>query len=107
LATVPVLPTEPDAAVAVPNAAAPGKHARGWPCVACGANNAFESTACVTCGAGFLGGLGTAAGSGLRLPLVGDLSRLGRSARLCLATAVGLFGSLALSGLLILVGKVF
>lgn len=61
---------------------------------------------CGACGAGFLAGLRDETGTRVRLPWVGGLTRLGRSARAGLAVGVGLAGALAVCGLLVLLGKV-
>lgn len=81
------------------------EHAPAWPCAACGAANSFAATLCGNCGSGFLASLGAERGPDLRLPLVGSLTRFGRSARLGIAIAIGLLGALVISGLLALLGR--
>jgi len=85
-----------------------GRHARParWPCAACGTESDFGSTTCETCGAGFLGELQSDIASSLRLPVIGDISRLGRGATYGLSIGVGLLIALILCGLLALAGRV-
>lgn len=79
----------PRAYAAPPAAAAPRGSAgpASWPC-ACGAGNALSEDVCTSCGLGFLAGLRAADAPELVLPLVGDLSRFGRTQRT--GAAVGL-----------------
>lgn len=100
-----VAPAAPQAGTPT-DLAVSAKHAKGWPCAACGAANSYDDTGCTTCGVSFLAGLKEEGRAGLRLPLVGDIGRLSRSARLGLAVGVGLVASLLLSGLVVLAGKV-
>lgn len=81
-----------------------GTAAPGWPCVVCGADNDLEAPVCTGCGAGFLAGLGQSAEASLRLPGLGEVSRLSRSVRLALAAGVGLVAALLLTGVVLLVG---
>jgi hypothetical protein len=104
-ASVLELDPEPEPEPLPEPAAEPGPP--GWPCMVCGIDNAMHATACAACGAEFLAGLREETDRPLRLPLIGDISRLGRSARLGLAVCVGLLIALLLSGLLALAGKVF
>ena len=75
-AAAPAAPTRPR------HAAAPT-----WPCTSCSTENALELTTCVTCGAGFLAAARNDAPL-LALPVVGDITRLGRGQRFALAAGV-------------------
>ena len=68
----------------------PAEPVRGptWPCSACGAVNRIERDTCSGCGLPFLSGLREQEGPLLELPVVGDISRLGRGQRLALAGGV-------------------
>ena len=77
-AVVPVTLPAP-APAPVPVVAPEGE--RGWPCGTCGHRNPLEAAACTACGAGFLAELRADEPPLLVLPGVGDLTRLGRSAR--------------------------
>lgn len=59
-----------------------------WPCAGCGAANPLAAQACTGCGAGFLAGLREQEGPLLELPVVGDITRLGRGQRFALAGGV-------------------
>ena len=59
-----------------------------WPCSACGTVNRIERDTCSGCGLPFLSGLREQDGPLLELPVVGDISRLGRGQRLALAGGV-------------------
>jgi len=59
-----------------------------WPCTTCGATNRLERDTCASCGAPFLSGLREQEGPLLELPVVGDLTRLGRGHRFALAGGV-------------------
>lgn len=113
-------PPEPPVVVVEPSAPEPesvpaegadallGRHARaaGWPCAACGGNNDLGSTSCTTCGSGFLATLQSDSQPALRLPVLGDLSKLGRPAMFGLALGVGLLGALLLAVVMALAGAV-
>ncbi len=87
------------------HAAEPGPESEArWPCTGCGADNALDATACATCGTGFLAGLHAADSASLTLPVVGDVGRLSRNARLVLAVGLGLVVALLLTGLVLLIG---
>ncbi len=79
--------------------------APGWPCLVCGVENALEATFCTTCGAAFLEGLGKGSAPALRLPVVGDIVSLPRSARAALAIASVLVATLLLFGWFSLLAK--
>jgi hypothetical protein len=55
-----------------------------WPCTRCGAKVSFDLDACPDCGAGFLAGAASSAIS-VKLPVVGDLSRMSKGQRLMMA----------------------
>ena len=59
-----------------------------WPCATCGAVNRMERDVCADCGSPFLSGLRDADGPLLELPVVGDITRLGRGQRYALAGGV-------------------
>lgn len=59
-----------------------------WPCTSCGTVNRMERETCSGCGLPFLSGLREQDGPLLELPVVGDISRLGRGQRFALAGAV-------------------
>jgi hypothetical protein len=84
----------------------PGRTPPVWPCGVCAADNAIDAAVCASCGAGFLAALRGDGHRVLILPLVGDITRLGRTSRLLLAVVVGLIGSLVISGLLTLVVRI-
>lgn len=86
--------------VTAPVAAASGPT---WPCATCGAGNPMARDTCHACGMPFLSGLRDQEGPLLELPVVGDLTRLGRGQRFALAGAV----VLAFLILTILIGLVF
>ncbi|MGB9377804.1 MAG: hypothetical protein WCB04_09870 [Mycobacteriales bacterium] len=98
----------------VPDAADPadadgngeGRHATPatWPCLTCSAENDLDDSICATCGAAFLAELHTEGGPRVRLPLIGDVSRLGRGAIFGLAVGLGLLGAAMFSLILIVVG---
>jgi ribosomal protein L40E len=77
-ATTP-LPTEPPSAGAAPAAATPT-----WPCTRCGAKVSLDLDACPECGAGFLAGAASSTVS-MKLPVVGDVSRMSKGQRLMMA----------------------
>lgn len=105
----PVLVPNVQAAVPVAySAPARGRHARpsGWPCAVCGTENDFGSTTCETCGSAFLVELQSDVIAPLRLPIIGDISSLGKGATYGLSIGAGLLLALVLSGLLVLAGSV-
>jgi hypothetical protein len=80
---------EPVAAVEAPKAPprpVPGDEPT-WPCTTCGGVNAMERSTCASCGAGFLAAAKDD-GPLLELPVVGDITRLGRGQRFALAGGV-------------------
>ncbi len=85
-----------------------GRHALvcGWPCLACNTLNELEAATCVTCGSGFLAELHADPVAPLRLPVVGELSKLSRAARTGIAVGAGLLCAVVLSGLLAAAGAV-
>ena len=58
-----------------------------WPCSSCGTPNPFDRDTCVKCGTGFLAAAHDS-GPLLELPVVGDITRLGRGQRLALVSGV-------------------
>ena len=58
-----------------------------WPCTTCGAANPFDHDLCAGCGSAFLAAARDDAPL-LELPVVGDLTRLGRGQRLGLAAGL-------------------
>jgi hypothetical protein len=62
-----------------------------WPCHSCGTRNRIERDTCSGCGSPFLSGLREQEGPLLELPVVGDITRLGRGQRFALAGGVVLF----------------
>jgi hypothetical protein len=81
--------------------APPGRHAapvpqQGWPCLRCGALVDFELSSCSSCGGKFLAGVAAENQLSVTLPGVGDVTRLGRGARLGLAGVAMLLGTAAL-----------
>jgi hypothetical protein len=76
------------AAVPVPPRPVPGDPPT-WPCTTCGAVNAMERSTCAGCGAGFLAAARDDSPL-LELPVVGDITRLGRGQRFALAGGVAL-----------------
>ena len=60
----------------------------------------------MTCGAGFLAGVHAGTDESLRLPVVGDVRRFRRSARLGIAVGMGLLAALLLTGVLGVAGAV-
>jgi len=74
-----------------------------WPCASCGSVNLMERDTCAGCGAPFLSGLREQERPLLELPVVGDITRLGRGQRFALAGAV----VLAFLVLTLLLGLVF
>jgi hypothetical protein len=73
------LPTDPGAVEAPAQAPAPT-----WPCTRCSAKVSFDLDACPECGAGFLAGAASSAVS-VKLPVVGDMSRLSKGQRMIIA----------------------
>jgi ribosomal protein L40E len=57
-----------------------------WPCLRCGARNALDADTCQECFSPFLGG--ASAGPSLRIPVVGDVWKMSRGARMTLAFGV-------------------
>ena len=89
----------------------PGVHTRagdarvvGWPCAQCDAENDLESMTCATCGSAFLAGLQTDHPTTLRLPLVGNVSNLGRGATIAIAVGAAVVFTLIVSVVLALAG---
>lgn len=80
--------------------------APAWPCVLCGADNGIDATVCTACGAAFLAALRQDSAPALRLPVVGDVFGLSKSARAVLAVGVGLLVALLLIVLVAVLGKV-
>jgi hypothetical protein len=74
-----------------------------WPCTACGESNPLARNTCSACGTPFLGGLRGQDGPLLDLPVVGDITKLGRGHRLALAAGV----VLAVILLTLIVGLIF
>jgi hypothetical protein len=74
-----------------------------WPCTACGESNPLARNTCAACGTPFLGGLRGQDGPLLDLPVVGDITKLGRGHRLALAAGV----VLAVILLTLIVGLIF
>jgi hypothetical protein len=74
-----------------------------WPCATCGATNRIDRDTCVGCGSPFLSALRDAEGPLLELPVVGDITRLGRGQRVALAGGV----VLVVVVLTLLIGLVF
>jgi hypothetical protein len=92
----PAAPVDPPAAVAAaptydplsdPLPAAPVAGPT-WPCSACGTVNPIERDTCAGCGLPFLSGLREQEAPLLELPVVGDITRLGRGQRFALAGGV-------------------
>ncbi len=73
--------------------------APSWPCTACGTANPFDLDVCSSCGQAFLSGARDEAPL-LVLPVVGDLTKMGRGQRLGLAAGL----VLAFLALVLLVG---
>lgn len=71
-----------------------------WPCPRCGARVAMALDACNECGTGFLSG--ATAGMSMKLPMVGDVSKLSSSQRLVFGLAV----AVAVTLLLVLIGEI-
>jgi hypothetical protein len=96
----PVDPTDVDAAVDADSVAAPiaidpadplglsvpAGPSPTWPCPRCGHSVPIELDACNECGAGFLSG--AAATKSVRLPMVGDVTRMSSGQRMFVAFAV-------------------
>lgn len=59
-----------------------------WPCATCGAVNPMAHDTCDGCGSPFLSGLREQQGPLLELPVVGDITQLGRGQRFALAGGV-------------------
>jgi hypothetical protein len=76
-----------------------------WPCIRCGEPVPISLDACPSCGAGFLSG--SVADLSLRIPGVGDVSRMSRGQRAGLAAALALGLMLVLVLLATLGGLVF
>ena len=99
---------EPEPAAPVPVAnvpepdAAPAVAGPAWPCTTCGAANPIDRDTCAGCGAPFLAAARDSAPL-LDLPLVGDITRLGRGQRIGLAAGV----VVAFLLLIVLVGLLF
>jgi hypothetical protein len=74
-----------------------------WPCATCGATNPIDRDTCVGCGSPFLSALRDTEGPLLELPVVGDITRLGRGQRFALAGGV----VLVFLVLTLLIGLVF
>lgn len=74
-----------------------------WPCATCGTTNAIDRDTCAGCGSPFLSALRDSEGPLLELPVVGDITRLGRGQRFALAGGVVLVFLL----LTLLIGLVF
>lgn len=75
-----------------------------WPCPQCGAAVPIELDMCNSCGAAFLSG---AAGKvAVKLPMVGDVTRMSSSQRLFMALGVGFGLMVILIALLFLGGHV-
>lgn len=90
----------------------PVAHTRGqdardvrWPCAQCDTENDLESTTCATCGSAFLGGLQSDNPTSLRLPLVGNVSNLGRGTAVAIAIGVAVVFTALLSVVLALTGS--
>jgi ribosomal protein L40E len=58
-----------------------------WPCTTCGGVNPMDRDTCASCGAGFLAAAKDESPL-LELPVVGDITRLGRGQRFALAGGV-------------------
>jgi hypothetical protein len=84
-------PAPEPAPIAAPTVAKPPRGLPGdeptWPCTTCGAVNAMERSTCASCGAGFMAAAKDDAPL-LELPVVGDITRLGRGQRFALAGGV-------------------
>ncbi|MCU1621385.1 MAG: hypothetical protein JWL79_230 [Frankiales bacterium] len=76
------VPTQPG-----PAPAAPASKTTGWPCSRCEHLNDFADVLCTTCSSPFLAKVAEETAVSIRLPLVGDLSRLGRGQRAGIAFA--------------------
>jgi hypothetical protein len=74
-----------------------------WPCTACGESNPLARVTCAACGTPFLGGLRGQERPLLDLPVVGDITKLGRGHRMALAAGV----VLAFILLTLIVGLIF
>lgn len=74
-----------------------------WPCTTCGTVNPLSHSTCEGCGSPFLSGLRAQEGPLLELPVVGDITRLGRGQRFALAGGV----VLAFILLTLLLGLIF
>ena len=73
-----------------------------WPCSSCGAVNPMASDVCAACGRHFLAGVRDESPL-LELPVVGDITRLGRGQRIAVAFGV----VLAVVVLTMLLGLIF
>jgi hypothetical protein len=82
------LPTDPAAAPAAP--VAPAAEEPMWPCPGCGTSVPMSLDHCNSCGAGFLAGASD--GNTVRVPLIGDVSKIssGQKLGLGIAVAIGL-----------------
>lgn len=88
---VPVAAPEPDALAGPlagpPAGALPPVSRPTWPCTVCGTANSLDLDLCAGCGAGFMAAARDDAPL-LELPVVGDITRLGRGQRFALAAGV-------------------
>jgi hypothetical protein len=83
-ASQPAIPAQAADPLTAPLAALDGPT---WPCSACGTPNPMERETCSACGVGFLAGARDESPL-LELPVVGDMTRLGRGQRIALAGGV-------------------
>jgi hypothetical protein len=88
-------PTSPGAAEAAPvvgdpavQLAVPTVDEHTWPCPSCGTSVPMSLDFCNSCGAGFLASVSD--GASVRVPLVGDVSKITSGQRLALAAGVAL-----------------
>jgi hypothetical protein len=76
-----------------------------WPCPTCGTSVLMSLDFCNSCGAGFLAGVSD--GATVRVPLVGDVSKITSGQRLALAGGVALSLMLVIVVLATIGGKIF
>lgn len=90
-----------DAAGIAPAAGTSDKPEPTWPCVACGSQVPVELNACPGCGIGFLAQVSQATPV-LRVPGVGDVSKLNPGIRLALGGGIGLLIAMVIAVILAL-----
>ena len=98
----PGVPPGPDPLTGPLEGAAAPVEGPSWPCSSCGAVNPMASDVCAVCGQHFLAGVRDESPL-LELPVVGDITRLGRGQRIAVAFGV----VLAVVVLTMLLGLIF